>query len=85
MSSIIKGFVFINKEGRFAQEGTAGGFARNDKTIRWVDLMHNATVFVTERPWLGHSGKHCEVLKKAQCLRATSETVIKLTCWSDEE
>lgn len=76
-----QGYIFINAQGRFAQEGLAGGFARSDKTIRWVDNVNDATVFPSERPYGGSMTKYLDVLKKAQPLQAISFREVKIQSW----
>jgi hypothetical protein len=77
-----QGFVFINASGNYAQEGSAGGFARADKTVRWVENIAQATIFHTARPYGGVAQKHLDVLKKCQCLEAVATRTVKLHRWN---
>lgn len=74
-----QGYVFINEDAEYAREGDAGGFSTG-KTIRWTKDLNQATIFPNEEPWRGPvgSGKHKEVLKTCQPIKATAERIVKL-------
>lgn len=80
----MQGYIFINSDGEYAAEGTAGGFARTEKVIWWVKNLNEATVFRSEKPWGGVHKTHLERLKHAQALKAVEERTVKLTPWVEE-
>jgi len=74
------GYVFVNEDGRYAQEIRNAGFGSAPTCIAWTDSLNDASVFNSEKPWSNGVSKHLysALGQQAKSLKVTRTTIVKL-------